>query len=148
VEGLLRPHRKPVDEPDPLDAEHLRQEALLHPDHVGHREMRVAGAVERRRRVARRGGEPVAELVDDDDEIFARVERLAGRDLPFEIVMLGAVGGRVDDDIRLPRIERAVGLVGEAGIAIGQPGLQHDVARLEDLVVGHACALNVAVCES
>src|SRR5262249_37659910 len=39
---------------DQLDAEHLRQQPLLHPDIVGGREMRVTAAVERRR-VAGRG---------------------------------------------------------------------------------------------
>ena len=137
VKGLLRPHRKTVDELDPLDAEHLGQQALLHPHIVGHREMRVAPAVEGRRRVARRGGQPVAELVDDDDEIFGWIERPARRDQPFEVVMLRAVGGGVDDDVGFRGVERAVRLIGELGVAVGQPGLQHDIAGLEDLVIGH-----------
>src|SRR5205814_8800420 len=49
MEGLLRAHREAVDELDLLDAEYLGEQALLHPDIVGHREMRVAAAVERRR---------------------------------------------------------------------------------------------------
>jgi hypothetical protein len=104
VKRLLRPHRKPVDEPHPLDAEHLLEQALLHPHIVGHRELRIAGAIERRRRVARGGRQPVAELVDDDDEIPGRIERLPRRDLPFEIRMLRPVRGRVDDDVCLPGI--------------------------------------------
>ena len=54
MEGQLRPHREAVNQRDPLDAEHLRQQLLLHPDIVGRREMRVTAAVERRR-VAGRG---------------------------------------------------------------------------------------------
>ena len=54
MERLLRPHREAVNQRDPLDAEHLRQQPLLHPDIVGRREMRVTAAVERRR-VAGRG---------------------------------------------------------------------------------------------
>ena len=99
--------------------------------------MRVAAAVERRRRVARRRREAVAEHVRDDDEILCRVERAALGDRPFEIGMLRAVGGRMDDDVRLRGIERAVGLVGEPRAAIGQPRLQDDVAGLEDLVIRH-----------
>jgi hypothetical protein len=143
VKRLLRPHREAVDQPDPLDPEHLGQQALLHPDIVGHREMRVAAAVERRRRVARRGGEAVAELVDDDDEVSGRIERPARRDQPFQIVMLGAVGGRVDDRVRFRGVERAVGLIGEPRVAVGQPRLQHDIAGLEDLVIGHDQAPSV-----
>src|SRR5215472_15924978 len=100
--------------------------------------MRVATAVEGWRRVARRGGEPVAELVHDDDEIFGRIERAARRDEPFEIGMLRAVGGGVDDDVRLRGVERAVRLVSELGVTVGQAGLQHYIAGLEDLVIGHA----------
>src|SRR5207237_9344319 len=47
------------------------------------------------------------------------------------------VGGRVDDDVGFRRVERAVRLIGERGVAVGQPGLQHDIAGLEDLVIGH-----------
>jgi hypothetical protein len=99
--------------------------------------MRVAAAVERRRRVAGRGGKPVAELVDDDDEISGRIERPVRANQPFEIRVLSAVGGRVDDDIGFRGVERAVRLIGEPRIAVGQPGLQDDVASLEDLVIGH-----------
>jgi hypothetical protein len=49
------PHREAVNQRYSLDTEHLRQQPLLHSDIVGHREMRVTAAVERRRRVARRG---------------------------------------------------------------------------------------------
>src|SRR6266436_427056 len=140
MEGLLRAHRETVDELDPLDAEDLLQHALLHADIVGHREVRVAPAIERRRCVARRRGEAVAELVRDDDEVLGRIERLAFADRPFEIVMLRSVGGRVDDDVRPRRVERAVGLVSEARPAVGQPRLQHDIANLEALVIGHVSA--------
>ena len=51
MERLLR---DAVNQRDALDAEHLRQQPLLHPDIVGRREMRVTAAVERRR-VAGRG---------------------------------------------------------------------------------------------
>jgi hypothetical protein len=51
--------------------------------------------------------------------------------------MLRPVGGRIDDGVRFLGVERAIGLVGELGAAVGQAGLQDDVARLEDLVIGH-----------
>ena len=99
--------------------------------------MRVAPAIERRRCVARRGGEPVTELVHDDDEVLRRVERLALGDRPLEVVMLRPVGGRIDDDVRLGSIERAMSLVGEACVPVGQPRLEHDIAGLKDLVIWH-----------
>ena len=104
--------------------------------------MRIARAIERRRCVARRRGEAIAELVHDDDEVLVRIERLAFADRPFEIVMLRSVGGRIDDDIRLRRVERAVGLVGEARLAVGQPRLQHDIASLEDPIIRHSDGLS------
>src|SRR5207248_7961341 len=77
---LLRPHREPIDEMDPLDPEHLLHQALLDAHIVGHCEMRVSTAIEGRRRIARRGRQAVAELVYDNDEVAGRVERLARGD--------------------------------------------------------------------
>src|SRR5262249_54440126 len=106
-------------------------------DIVGHREIGIAATVEGRRRVARARRQAVAELVHDDDEILARVERPPFADLPFEVGVLRAERRRIDDDVRLGGVERAVGLIGQPCAAIGQPGLQNDVAGLENAVVGH-----------
>src|SRR4051794_28809100 len=99
--------------------------------------MRVAGAVERRWRVARARREPVAELVHDDDEILRGVERSPWADLPFKIGVLRAVRGWIDDDVRLVGVQRAIGLVGKARVAVGEPRLQDDIARIKDLAGGH-----------
>jgi hypothetical protein len=50
--------------------------------------------------------------------------------------MLGAEGRAKDDRVVALGIELAVGFVGEAGAAIGEPGLQDDVAGIENLVIG------------
>jgi hypothetical protein len=52
--------------------------------------------------------------------------------------MLRAVGGRMNDHVRPARVERAVGLVGEARPAVSQPRLQDDIARLENLVIRYS----------
>src|SRR5215471_18726466 len=98
MERLLRPHREAVNQRDPLDTEDLLQQPLLNPDIVGHREMWITAAVKWRQRVTWRRRQAVAELIDDHDEIFARVQRLLRCDRPFEIVMLRPVRGWIDDD--------------------------------------------------
>ena len=53
--------------------------------------------------------------------------------------MLRPVRGRIDDDVRLRRVEGAIGLVGEAGSAVGQSRLQDDIAGFEDPIIQHCC---------
>jgi hypothetical protein len=89
----------------------------------------------RRADIARRGGETIAEHIGDDDQITLGVERATRPDQPLGIGVLGAVGGRIDDDIAPRLVEPTIGLVGELRVPQSQPGLQRHVAELEDFVI-------------
>jgi len=132
---LLAAHRPAIDQGDALDPELLPQQTVLHPHIVGDCHAREAAAIVRRADIARRGRQAVPEHVRDDDEIPLRVERAARAYQPLSVVVLGAVGSRVDDHIAARSIEPAVCLVGELRIPQCQPGLQRYVAELENLVI-------------
>ena len=63
--------------------------------------------------IGRRGRQTIAEQVRDDDEIAIGIQRAATLDQPFGVVVLRAERSRVDNHVVLPRIQRAVSLVGE-----------------------------------
>ncbi len=138
VVGLERAHRPAGDEHELVDAEMLRDEAMLGADVVVGGDVGEARPVPRRGGVARRGREPVAEHVRDDDEVLVRVEGLAGADQPLVLRVLAGVPRRVDDGVVLGRAQGPEGLEDELGRAQRLAALEHEVAEFEDLVFGHA----------
>src|SRR5262249_28335027 len=65
------------------------------------------------------------------------IQDLVRADQPFGVDMLGAVGRRIDNNIGFAGVQRAICLVGEPSIAVGEAGLQHDIAGPEGLMIGH-----------
>ncbi len=78
VIGLQCAHRPAGHQLDLLDPEFLRHQPMLLANIVVGGHIRELRPVPRRRRVARRGRQAVAEHVRNDDEIFRRIERHAG----------------------------------------------------------------------
>ena len=112
---------------------------------VVERHRRKRRAIERRRRVARRRRQPVAEHVRHDDEVLRRIDRAAFGHHRFHVGVMAGVEGRHEHDVVACGAQRPVRLVGELRLPQRQPGLQHDVAELEHLVIRHsrvqACAI-------
>jgi hypothetical protein len=141
VVGLLAPHRPAVDEPHVLDPEPLREQpALGHHVVVGGDEGEAPEVVGEGG-VARRGREPVREHVRDDDEVAPRVEDPSLADQPLDVGVMGAVGGRVDDDVRAVGRELAVGAVDDPRLLQGEPALQREVTEVEDVRFAHVARL-------
>src|SRR5262249_35470408 len=63
TETLTAPHREPDDELDPLDAQVLRHEAMLTHDVVVQGDVGKDSAVKRGRGIARRGGQPLPNML-------------------------------------------------------------------------------------
>ena len=133
--GLAPGHGPAQHQGDALHAERLGQQPMLACDIVVGGDHGETRAVERRRRVARRGRQAVAEHVDRHDEPARRVER---RHRP-QVALVAGVGAGVegghDDDVAAARVERAVRLVGEPCVGQRGAGLQRHVAELEYIVV-------------
>mmetsp|Transcript_147308 Transcript_147308/g.455698 ORF Transcript_147308/g.455698 Transcript_147308/m.455698 type:complete len:363 (+) Transcript_147308:159-1247(+) len=131
VQCLHGPHRVTVDEREPRDAEAVEQQRLQ--THV------VAHARPARREAlvssARGGreGDAVAEQVDDDDKIPVRVQHLPRAHVVLELPMHRVEGGRVQNHVRLVRVQRAVRLVGQEAGLQGLSSLQPEVrGHVED----------------
>ena len=75
--GLLRPHRDSKDKRQLLDAKFLGEQPALRADIVADTNIWKPGRVERWFGTVRRAGKPVADLIDEDDEIFFGIERSA-----------------------------------------------------------------------
>jgi hypothetical protein len=72
----------------------------------------------RRRRVVRRGGKTIADLIDDNYEIFVGVERAALTDIHLLDDLVGAgVPGRNKDGVIFGGIERTERRIGEFATA-------------------------------
>ena len=138
VEGLERAHGPAGHELDPLDPEHLGDQPVLQAHVVVGRHLGEARLVVGRRRVAGRRRETVAQHVRHDDEVLPGVEGLVLADGPLHVGVVAGVPGRLDDDVVLLGVQRAVGLVSELGAPQGRSLLQHHVARVENLVVAHS----------
>ena len=104
--GLPGAHRPAGDELQRLDPELLGDQPVLQLDLVVERDVRETCPVVRRRRVARRAREPVAEHVRDDDEVLGGVERHALADQPLVVVVPARVPRRIDDRVALVGVER------------------------------------------
>lgn len=52
--------------------------------------------------------EPIAELVRDHDEVALGIEHALPPNKPFDVGVMGAIGGRIENDVRLIGRERAV----------------------------------------
>jgi hypothetical protein len=114
--GLLRTHRAADDERRALEPEALGQQLVLRPHVVADAHLREAHRIGR---VVRRRRQPVADLVDDDDEVLDRIERAAGADVHLLDDFAGArVPGRHQDRIVLGRVDLAVG--GDGKLAAAQ----------------------------
>ncbi len=139
VQRLLAAHRPAVNQRQPRDAERLAQQTLLRVHVVPVREQRIAAETERLGQVARRGRQPVAQLVGDDDEVALGIEDAIARDQPLDVGVMRPVRGGIEDDVRLVGRQPAIGLVGEACAGQRQPALQRQRADLESLIVrcGH-----------
>ena len=137
VQCLLAAHRPAISERQLRDAEALAQQPLLRVHIVPVREHRIAPGAERLREIARRGREPVAELIGNDDEIAFGIENAIPPDQPVDVGVMRRVGCRVENDIRLVRRELAISLVREMGLRQRHPALQRQRSKLECLMVCH-----------
>jgi hypothetical protein len=100
--GLLRAHRDSKDKCQFLDAEFFRDESVLSANIVADTDRWKPGRVERRLGVVRRTGEPVADLVDENDEIFVGVERAARAEIDkFQDLAAARIPSRKKDRIVL-----------------------------------------------
>src|SRR5215207_2581881 len=135
--GLPGAHRPAGDERERLDPELLGDQLVLRLDLVVEGDVREARLVVRRRSVARRAREPVAEHVRDDDEVLGGVEGHALADQPLVVPVATRVPRWVHDRIGLVGIEVAVGLVGELRVAQRRTALEHHVPQVKGLVVLH-----------
>jgi hypothetical protein len=138
VIGLHPAHGETEHELDPRRAEYFGHQAVLEPDVVIHGDVGISAPIERQGQIAGRGRQAIAQHVRDHDEIAAGIERVSGLDQPFRVVVLRAIRRGVDDDIRFVGRKLAVGLVGQLGAPEGHARLKHNIARIEDSVVGHA----------
>jgi len=99
---LLRAHRDSKDKRQFLDAEFFRDESVLSANIVADTDRWKPGRVERRLGVVRRTGEPVADLVDENDEIFVGVERAARTEIDkFQDLAAARIPSRKKDRIVL-----------------------------------------------
>ena len=94
--GLQRAHGPAIDAGQARDAKFLPQQATLGVDVIGDGDERRIS-----QRVGRGGGQAIAEHVHDDDAVFCRVQDLVGTDQPFQVRVLGAVAGGVEDWLSL-----------------------------------------------
>ena len=99
LERLLRAHRESGDELDALNAQVLGQQTMLRDDVVVDRDVRKGRAIDRRRRVAGRRRQPVAEHVGDDDEVARGIDGAAGREHQLAVGVMAGVEGRDEDDV-------------------------------------------------
>ncbi len=83
----------------------------------------------------RRGGEAVADLIDDDDEILVGIERTATSrvHLLHDFARAGIPSGN-EDSVVFCRIERAERGVGELAISNGATFFQSELAEVVELV--------------
>ena len=109
--GLLRAHRRADHGEQFGDAEVLAQEAFLGDDVIAdgdereprHGDRLVVGGVRGR-------GQPVADLVDDDDEVLRRVQRVVLADVGLQPGLVGAgEPGGDEDGVVAGLVERADG---------------------------------------
>ena len=89
----------------------------------------------RPRRVVRRGGKTIADLIDDNDEILVGIERAALTDINLLNDLVGAgVPRRDKDGVIVGGIERAEGSVGECATADGAAFFQIEITDVVQLV--------------
>ncbi|MNC25273.1 hypothetical protein D3C75_733540 [compost metagenome] len=145
--GLLRAHRAADHQRQALEAEMFGQQAVLGAYIVADPDLREAGASQRARAVARRGGEAVADLIDDDDAVFRRVQGAALADIGLLHDLAGAgVPGRYQNRVALIGVECAVYGHGQFAIRDAGAFLEFEGADIDQLerpmiflrvVVGH-----------
>ena len=138
VQRLLPAHGPAIDERQLRHAEALAQQSLLGVHIVPMREDWIAADAEGLGEIARRGGEPVAELVRNDDEVPIGIEHPPRADQPVDVRVMCRVRRRIENDIRLVRCELAIRLVGEMGLRQRQPALKRQRPDLECLIIRHA----------
>ena len=124
--GLLGPHRPAVDQGEPFNAEHLRQQLSLgcdvvavahHPALFGQAHGAVAGAA----------GGAVAEHASNHDAPALRIQHRAGQ--PGQILGPGPIGGGHQDQVGALGVELADLEVGELGLRQGVAAGQGKVAQ-------------------
>src|SRR5262245_51798298 len=118
--GLLRTHRATDDERETRELELLRDELVLRAHVVTDAYMGKVGHTAGWRRVVRRAGETVADLIDDDDEVGLRIECTPLTDvyLLYDLVGAGVPGGN-HDGVVLGGVELAESDVGQAAFPDG-----------------------------
>ena len=129
VIGLLRAHRPAIDQLQAIDGEQLQEHLPLQHDVV------VGRDLGERRRVGGRCREAVRQHVGDDDEVAAGIEAAPHVDQPFDVGVMGAVAGRIEDDIVALGRQRAVGFPDDAGLLQRAAALQPDMVGRPDAFV-------------
>jgi hypothetical protein len=127
VERLQRAHRPADHQANVLDTKLLGDEPVLGANVVIGGDQREPQAIVWFGHVAARRRQAVAEHIRDDDEILGWIERHAGADQPFVVIMLARIPGRVDDDVVLGGIQFAKLLVGKLAVPDRRSALQGDV---------------------
>jgi hypothetical protein len=128
---LLRAHRGAKDQRQFLDAEFFDDQPMLRANVVADGDARKTRGVERRRRIARRGRKAVANLIDQNDEIFAWIERPPRADIGlFDDLARARIPGRKQDRIVFLRRQRPEGRIGELQTADRAALLEFEIAEI------------------
>ena len=131
--GLLRAHGPAEHQLQFADAEMLRHQAVLGAHIVGDVKRRKRRHAVRRRRVVRRTGQPVAELVRKDDEVARRVQRQPLADIVRQTAAGAGKHDRKQDGVVLRIVQFAVRRVGQFAARQRAAALQLKVAQVKNL---------------
>src|SRR4051794_23457883 len=133
--GLLGTHGAADNQRETRQAKFFRDKFLLCPDVITDADMRKIPHPSRRRRVVRRGGKAVANLVDDDDEILVGIERATLPDIHLlHDLACAGVPGRNEDCVIFGGAERTKTGVSECAAANSAAFFQLQITNIEQLV--------------
>src|SRR3984885_4560890 len=126
--GLLCAHGAAYNERETFQVKFFRDKFVLRAHVIPDAHMGKISHPGRWRRVVRRGGKTIADLINDDDEILAGIEGVALADiyLLHDLVCAGVPGGN-EDGIVFRSIELAESSVGELAGAYRVAFLQIDI---------------------